>query len=134
MIKRTRSESVRVAQLVHRTPTPYVECRAEGRHALGKRVIAVHLVPGERDATVRRTCRECGTVRVERFRVRVNRDRATLVFLERHGTPQYRHPTDYTIDQYEPRVTRLDWLGEAVNRDARGGGAEVVELRPAAAG
>lgn len=133
MIKRTRSESARVAHLVHRTPTPYVECRAEGRHALGKRVIAVHLVPGERDATVRRTCRECGTVRVEQFRVRVNRDRVTLVFLDRLGTPQYRRPVDYPIDATEPQVTRLDWLAEAVNRDARNGGAEVVELRPAAA-
>ncbi len=133
MIKRSRRESDRVARLVHNTPTSYVECRAEGRHPLGKRVISLDLVPGVRQATIRRTCGECGTVRVEQFLVRVHSDRASLTILERVARPQYHRPVDYVIPSSEPRITRLDWLGEAIRRDF-GQGAEVIELRPASAG
>jgi hypothetical protein len=119
MIKRTASQSRRVKHLVTHTRTEYVECRSEGRHPLGKRVIEVDLSPGVRLAEVRRQCGECGTWRFETFRVRVHRDRVSLTFLERLGPPRYSHPADYRISAHEPKITRLDWLSEAINRDAR---------------
>lgn len=109
MIKRTRSEASRVAQLVTRTPAQYVVCRSFGRHPFGEPEVDLERRAGLRELTLVSTCAACTTRRYDRWTVRLAADLRRVNirdFVGRH----YLYPDGYLLPPGSPTVHREDWL------------------------
>jgi hypothetical protein len=108
MIKRTQREATAVRKLVERTPPDFLACRGTGRHPFGTPEISLDQRPGLRELALAARC-PCGTVRTDRWRVRVHADGSTLDLREHVGRV-YTYPDGYLLPHGSPRVHREDWL------------------------
>lgn len=124
MIKRTLRESNAVRRLVRQTEPAYLPCRATGRHPFGTPSVELDRTPGFRELRLIGLC-GCGTVRTDRWWVRVGTDRTTLDKLERLGH-FYTYPRGYLLPRESPRPHREDWLAAWLSGQLAGAGLRLA--------